>query len=244
MGTRMLVYADTQDKAQILARQLADELVAMREQLIMSFPDIDASLDEALAFKGGPVVIADSADNPGGGAPGDSTWFLRRMIERGISNVALGPLWDPVAARIAFEAGVGAQLAIRIGGKIGPLSGDPLDLQCTVKALQTDMRQTGLAGTPAPMGDCALVEAAGIEIVLATMRTQAMGTDLFTQLGCDLSAKKIILVKSSQHFYASFMQVAQHVIYGGAPGVVALDWKKLPYTRIQRPKWPIDGAVP
>ena len=243
MGTRMLVYADTADKAQQLARQLADELVAMRAQLIMSFPDIDATLDEALAFNGGPVVISDGADNPGGGAPGDSTWFLRRMLERGITNVAVGPLWDPGAARVAFEAGVGAKLSIRIGGKIGPLSGDPLDLQCTVKALKADMQQTGLAGTPALMGDCALVEAAGIEIVLASMRTQAMGTDLFTQLGCDLAAKKIILVKSSQHFYASFMQVGRHVIYGGAPGVVALDWKTLPYTRIQRPKWPIDDTL-
>ncbi|RYX89895.1 MAG: M81 family peptidase [Comamonadaceae bacterium] len=244
MGTKMLVYADSADKARSLAQTLAGELVAMRDQLVMQFPDVDAALDQALAFQDGPVVISDGADNPGGGAPGDSTWFLRRMLERGIASAAVGPVWDPVAARIAFEAGVGARLAIRIGGKIGPLSGDPLDLQCTVKALMPDMRQTGLAGTPALMGDCALVESGGIDIVLATMRTQAMGTDLFTQLGCDLAGKRIILVKSSQHFYASFMKVAKHVIYGGAPGAVAIDWKTLPYTRIERPKWPIDAAHP
>ena len=81
------------------------------------------------------------------------------------------------------------------------------------------------------MGDSALVETAGIEIVLITLRNQAMGTDLFTQLGCDLAAKKIIVVKSSQHFYASFSKVAKHVIYVGAPGAVTLDLNTLPYTQ-------------
>ena len=56
------------------------------------------------------------------------------------------------------------------------------------------------------MGDSALVEADGIEIVLCSLRNQAMGTDLFTQLGCDLAAKKIVVVKSSQHFHASYLE--------------------------------------
>src|SRR5689334_4537012 len=81
----------------------------------------------ALAAEGGPIVLADRSDNPGSGASGDSTFILRRLLERGISDVALGPLWDPIAVRIAFDAGVGARLPMRIGGKTGPMSGDPLD---------------------------------------------------------------------------------------------------------------------
>lgn len=244
MGTKLLVYTDgDQLKADALARQLADELIAMRDGLTVRYPDIDTSLDEALAFDGGPVVVADGADNPGGGAASDSTFILRRMVERGIGNAAIGPIWDPAAARIAFEAGVGARLAMRIGGKISPLSGDPMDLMCTVKAVQANLVMTGLSNSPVPMGDCALVEANGIEIVLITLRNQAMGTDLFTQLGCDLAAKKIIVVKSSQHFYASFSKVAKHVIYAGAPGAVALDLSTLPYVKVQRPKWPLDTAA-
>jgi microcystin degradation protein MlrC len=245
MGTKMLVYTDGLTdaggaKGQALARRLADELIAMREGLTVRYPGIDASLDEALAFDGGPVVLADGADNPGGGAASDATFILRRMVERGITHAALGPLWDPIAVRIAFEAGEGATLAMRLGGKISPMSGDPIDLQCTVKALRKDMQMTGLSNTPTAMGDCALVEADGVEIVLVSLRNQAMGTDLFTNLGCDLAAKKIIVVKSSQHFYASFSQVAKHVIYAGAPGSVTLDLKTLPYRKIPRPKWPLD----
>ncbi len=240
MGTKVLVYADGDAaKAQALARRLADELIGLRESLSVNYPGIDSALDEALAFDGGPVVLADGADNPGGGASGDSTFILRRMLERGIGNACLGPLWDPVAAHIAFEGGVGARLALRIGGKIGPLSGDPIDAVCTVKALQPQMKMTGLGGTPLAMGDSALIETAGIEIVLISLRNQAMGTDLFTQLGCDLASKKLIVVKSSQHFYASFSKYAKHVIYAGAPGVVTIDLNTLPYKKIRRPKWPL-----
>jgi microcystin degradation protein MlrC len=85
-----------------------------------------------------------------------------------------------------------------------------------------------------------LVETAGVQVVLISRRNQAMGTDLFTQLGCDLAALRVIVVKSSQHFYASFSKVAQKVIYVAAPGAVTVDLKTLPYTKIRRPKWPID----
>ena len=240
MGTKVFVYTDNNPaKAATLARELADELIAMREQLAPAYPDPDSALDEALAFNGGPVVISDGADNPGGGAASDSTFMLRRMLERGISNAVLGPLWDPVAVRIAFDAGVGAQLPLRIGGKISPLSGQPLDLLCTVKSLTPSLIQTGLSNTPTPMGDCALVHAQGIEILLCSLRNQAMGTDLFTGAGCELAQRKIIVVKSSQHFYASFSKIAAKVIYADAPGSVARDLNTLPYRKVRRPKWPL-----
>jgi microcystin degradation protein MlrC len=242
MGTRVLVYADGDAaKAKTLARQLADELIAMRGQLSPRYPTIDESLDEALAFQGqGPVVVSDGADNPGGGAASDATFFLRRMAERGIRDAAIGPFWDPVAARIAAEAGKGARLMLRIGGKVSRMSGDPVDLQCTVRQVKQDHVQTGLANTPTSMGVSALVEANGIDILLCSIRNQAMGTDLFTGIGCDLAAKKVVVVKSSQHFYASYSRVAGLVLYADAPGSVTNDWSSLPYTRIRRPKWPLD----
>ena len=240
MGTKMLVYADGDPAgAQTLARRLADELIGMRDALNVEALGIDAALDQALAFTGGPVVISDGADNAGGGAASDSTFILRRMLERGIVNAAIGPVWDPVAARIAFDAGPGANLMLRIGGKVSAASGDPVDAWCIVKATFKDMVMTGLAGTKAPLGDCVLVETAGIEIVLITTRAQAVDTDLFTQLGCDLAGKKIVVVKSSQHFYTSYSKVARHVVYAAAPGSVTSDLNALSYKKIRRPKWPL-----
>jgi len=244
MGSKVLVYTDgDQARADALALQLAREVIAMREQLAVSYPAIDDALDQALAFDAGPVVLADRADNPGSGASGDSTFILRRLIERGIGHAALGPLWDPGAVRIAFDAGVGARLDLRIGGKVGPMSGDPLDLECQVKALRHDLVMTGLAGAPTPMGDCVLVTTHGIDIVLITLRNQAMDTDIFTQLGCNLAACKLIVVKSAQHFHASFSKVAKKVIYVGAPGAATPHVASLPYTKIHRPLWPLDNIA-
>ena len=245
MGTKLLVYTDGRDGRQAqgdaLARRLADDLIAMRDALEPAWLGIDQALDAALAAPPGLVVIADSADNPGGGAAGDSTFVLRRLVERGITNAALGPLWDPQAVRIAFDAGVGARLPLRIGGKVGPLSGAPLDADCTVLALQRDMAMSALAGTTQPLGDCALVQVAGVHVVLISRRSQAMGTDLFTQLGCDLAAQRIVVVKSSQHFRAAFAPLAVSVLYCAAPGSVTADLRQLPYQHIQRPKWPMDA---
>jgi microcystin degradation protein MlrC len=244
MGTKVLVYTDGDPaKAQAIAQKLADEVVTLRRDLAIPFVDVDAALDQALAFPGGPVVVADCSDNAGGGAASDSTFLLARIVERCIPEVAVGPVWDPVAVRIAFEAGLGAKLAMRIGGKIGPLSGQPLDLECTIKAIHPDMVMTGLANTPMPLGDCALVESNGIEIVLTTIRHQAMGVDMFTQLGCALDRKKLVVVKSAQHFYAQFSRIAKHVIYCSGPGSVALDFKSLSYTKIKRPRWPMDEVL-
>ena len=245
MGTKVLVYSDARVdpggvRGAALAQRLADELSALRNVLDVPMPGIDQALDQALAFDGGPVLLADGADNPGGGAPGDSTFILQRLLERGIGNACIGPLWDPVAARIAFDAGVGASLQLRIGGKIGPLSGMPLDLRVIVKALRPELMMTGLSNTPTALGDSALVECNGVEILLCSLRNQAMGSDLFTNIGVDLSAKKLIVVKSSQHFYASFSKVAKKVIYVAAPGAVTVDLKTLPYKKIRRPKWPMD----
>lgn len=242
MGTRLLVYTDgRRDHGDRLARTLADELIALRGQLDPPWLGIDAAIDDALAAPPGLVVIADSADNPGGGAAGDSTFILRRLVERGVAGAALGPLWDPQAVRIAFDAGIGATLPMRLGGKTSPLSGDPLDARCTVRALQSDMAMSGLAGTTVRLGDCALLDVQGVELVLISQRSQAMGTDLFTRLGCDLAARRLVVLKSSQHFRAAFAPLAVRIVYASAPGSVSPDLRQLPYRRIRRPKWPIDG---
>ncbi len=244
MGSKVLVYTDgRQAQGDALARRLADELLQLRTAMDTPFLGIDAALDAALAAAPGLVVVADSADNPGGGAAGDSTFLLRRLIERQIGPAALGPLWDPQAVRIAFEAGVGARLPLRIGGKVGPLSGEPLDADCTVLALQRDMVMSALAGTTQPLGDCALVDVAGVQVVLISRRSQAMGTDLFTQLGCVLTDQRIVVVKSSQHFRAAFAPLAVQVLYCAAPGTVSNDLARLPYRHIRRPKWPLDGPL-
>ena len=102
----------------------------------------------------------------------------------------------------------------------------------------TTLRRSGRPSLEQALDDLGLPEDLVTEIE-GRLRSQAIDTDMFTQLGCDLTGKKIVVVKSAQHFYASYAQLARRVIYVTAPGSVTQDLKSLPFRKIKRPKWPL-----
>src|SRR5262249_55780155 len=238
VGMKTLVVTDNDpEQAKDLARSLGEEIFAMREEIRPSFLGMDEALDLALAIEGGPVVIADTSDNSGGGAPGDATFFIRRVRERGISGVASCYYWDPMAVRFCQEAGLGASFELRIGGKCGPSSGEPLDLFVTVRGLGENVTQR-FGGSPVNLGAVAWVSADGLDLVLATQRCQAFHPEGMTKLGLDAMTRKILLVKSTQHFHAGFAPIAKAVLYAAPPGTLQPSFESLPYTKLPRPYWP------
>ena len=242
MGARILVVTNNRKAAgDKLARELADEFFAMRGKTTPDYYSPDEAIDIALK-EVGTVVVADPSDNPGGGAPGDSTVILRRLIERGVQGAALAPIWDPMAVRLCFMAGLGGKLKLRFGGKTAPTSGQPIDALVTVTKLVRDAFQT-FVDAKMPLGDCAAISFDGIEVVLITKRTQALGTDLFTGMGVDIAGKRIVVVKSTNHFHAAFAQHASRVLYCDSGGPIPRDHRTVPYTRVQRPIWPLDEDV-
>jgi len=240
LGGRVLVIMD-KDKARgdALAVEIGQKFVGMRGRSLPRFYGVDEGIDAALAVDGMPVVMADPADNAGGGAPSDNTTILRRLIERKIEHAALGPIWDPIAVRLCFDAGVGGELALRFGGKIGPTSGQPVDARVTVIGLARDAWQ-GFGPTQVPVGDCAAVRVGGVEVVLIAKRTQATGLELFRNVGIEPTAKKLVVVKSTNHFMGNFGPVAKQVLYVESDGPLSRNYTKIPYTRVQRPIWPLD----
>ena len=238
VGTKILVVADEdRGKAERLARNLADEFFAMRDEVTSRFLSVDEAIDRALAIAGGPVVIADVSDNPGGGAPGDATFVLRRALERGITNIASGYYYDPIAVRACAEAGLGTRFSLRIGGKTGIASGDPVDLDVTVRGLADEVTQR-FGAAPVQMGESAWVEAAGIHLVLTSLRTQVFHPEGMTKLGLDLSTCKLVVVKSTQHFHAGFAPIAKAILYAAPPGALRSDFANIPYTKLKTPYWP------
>lgn len=238
VGAKILVIADGYSaKAERLARSLGEEFFAMRDAIAPRFLTMDEAIDRALAIEGGPVVIADVADNAGGGAPGDATFFLRRLLDRGIANAASGYYWDPMAVRACMEAGLGARFALRIGGKCGVASGDPVDLLVTVKGLADDVTQR-FGAAPAHMGASAWVAADGIDLVLTSLRTQVFHPEGMTKLGLDLASRKLVIVKSTQHFHAGFAPLAKAILYAAPPGALRPDFEAIPYTKLTQPYWP------
>ena len=238
VGSRVLVITDSDDGvAQATADMLAREIWQMREEIATPYLGVDGAIDRALDVDG-TVVLADVADNAGGGAPSDSSFVLERLLARGIRNVALGYVWDPVAVALCREAGEGSTIELRICGKLGPASGRPIDLRGTIRRIVENHSQTGLGGTPAPLGDSVWFEADGIDIVLNTDRTQPFSPDGFTRLGIPLAERKLIVLKSMQHFYAGFAPLAKEVLYVTTPGAIPPDLATLPLARRTTPWWP------
>ena len=238
VGAKILVVADgDRGRAERLARTLGEEFFAMRDAIAPSFFTMDEALDRAIATQGGPVVIADVSDNAGGGAPGDATFFLRRLLERGIRDAASGYYWDPIAVRACMDAGRGARFDLRIGGKSGVASGDPIDLAITVMGMADSVTQR-FGEAPVNMGATAWVSAEGIDLILTSLRTQVFHPEGMTKLGLDLASRKMVLVKSTQHFYAGFAPIANSILYAAPPGALRPDFEAIPYRKMHAPYWP------
>lgn len=243
VGAKILVVADGDaGLAEATARRLGRELWEMRDTAAAQLIGIDAGLDAVLAAGDGggegPVVLADASDNAGGGAPSDSTFLLRRVLERAMTGIVLGCLWDPQAVAFCMEAGPGAAFPLRVGGKCGPASGDPVDLEVTVRRVLDDHSQAGLSGGRSGLGPSAWVSAGGVDLVLASKRQQTFAPDAFTGLGLTLHDKAGVVVKSSQHFQAAFAPIARAVHYVSGPGALSFDHTNLPYTKRTVPFWP------
>lgn len=211
----------------------------MRGKTAPDYLDVPGAVGTAMAANHGPVVVAEPADNAGGGAPSDNTTVLRELIAKGAENAALGPIWDPIAVRLCFDAGLGAHFPLRFGGKTGPQSGQPVDATVEVTALVRDAWQS-FGPTKVPLGDCAAIRAGGVDVVLITKRTQALGLELFTNLGIDPLAKNILAVKSTNHFMAAFGPIAKRVLYVDSDAPLSRDYRRIPYTKVRRPIWPLD----
>jgi microcystin degradation protein MlrC len=243
LGTRALVISDGDpDGADLLAAELAEAAQALALQTPVSAIPLPTAFHQLTQYQGdGPVVWADTADNPGGGAAGDSTYVLAALLDRHIVGVCLGPLWDPMVVEIAFNAGVGNTLRVRLGGKTGPLSGMPVDTSAEVLALLEEASQS-FAGARFPLGRAAALRCAGVDVVVTSERDQARGTDLFTNLGIQLQEKRLIVVKSSQHFYESFAKITRHIVYLECPGSLQSNLKSYAYEHVSRPRWPLDDT--
>jgi microcystin degradation protein MlrC len=238
-GVRMLAVVDgDQAKASDIARTFGEKFWSIRHEVTGPGHTIDGALDAANAKLPGLIVIADKADNTGGGAPGDSTFMLRRSVERKTQRIAIGPLWDPIAVRFCHDAGVGARFALRIGGKCGPESGEPIDLMVTVRGLSDDLIQRGLGGGPNHMGKAAWIEHEGVHVVLVDRRVQAFSPELFTNIGVPLDEMRIAVVKSTAHFRAGFAPIAALILTTVGPGALGEDYGELPYKKRPLNYWP------
>jgi microcystin degradation protein MlrC len=239
MGTRMLVITDgDKGHGEALAAQLGREVFAMRGKSMPPMLSPAEAIARAQAVGKGPVVIADTWDNPGGGVAGDATVLLQALLDARVENAALATIWDPVAVRLCMVAGEGARVPLRFGAKSAPGCGDPIDAEVTIKRLAPKAHQT-FGASSVPFGDAALIEVGGIEVILNSIRAQAFERTIFSAMGVDPLEKAILVVKSTNHFYADFSKIASEVLYCEAGSPYPNNPRTTAYNKAPRNIWPI-----
>ncbi len=183
---------------------------------------------------GGPVVLADTQDNPGGGGHGDTTGLLAELVRQEARGAVVCLLNDPDSAAACHAAGEGAALSLSLGGRS---DGAPFAARATVLRLGDGrFTLTGPmgAGNPANLGPVALVEVAGgVRVMLSSRKVQALDQAILRHVGVEPSECRILALKSSVHFRADFGPIAREVIVAAAPGPVVADPATLPFRHLR-----------
>ena len=235
-GMAIASYADTPEQAAAAADALAGFIAAKEPEFALGVVPAAEGVARALAPRDakGPVVLADTQDNPGGGGHGDTTGLLAELIRQGAEGAVLAPMNDAQAAAACHAAGEGATVELDLGGKS---DGAPLRVTAVVERL-SDGRFTLTGpmgkGNPADLGPSALIRIApGVRVVVVSRKMQGHDQALFRFIGIEPKEQKIVAVKSSVHFRADFQPIASEVIVVAAPGPVVADPAVLPFTNLR-----------
>ncbi|MCA9123632.1 MAG: M81 family metallopeptidase [Planctomycetaceae bacterium] len=229
--------------AQQLANELGDWIWDHRERWYSPPLTVRDALADGKRIGRYPIILADHADNTGGGSPGDSTEVLRTFLEMGLTDALALYMVDPEVAKQAHAAGVGSRISIRLGGKSSPVQGAPIEGEAEVIALSEGaFAYDGpmFAGLTGSMGTSAWVKIEGVSVVVVCSREQPFDQAFARSLGIDCAKMRYICVKSAAHFRAAFEPIAGSIYNVDAAGIHTHDFSKIPHTKRTRRIFPVE----
>ncbi|NVN85076.1 MAG: M81 family metallopeptidase [Rhodopseudomonas sp.] len=183
-----------------------------------------------------PIVIADTQDNPGAGGDSDTTGMLRALVRNNAQRAAIGVIYDPDSAQAAHEAGVGATVALALGGK-SRIAGDAPYKESFVVETLSDGRFVAsgpyYGGRDMDMGPSACLRIGGVRVVVASHKAQLADQSMYRFVGIEPTEQSILVNKSSVHFRADFEPIAETLLICAAPGAMPADTAALPWARLR-----------
>jgi microcystin degradation protein MlrC len=235
-GPALAAYADTPGEADQAAEEFLSLVTAREAEFTQELLPSNAAVAEAKRRAQttiGPIVIADTQDNPGGGGHGDTTELLAELIRQDARGALVCLINDGESAAACHAAGQGATVVLSLGGK-----SDRMPYPCSARVeVLTDGRFTLTgpmgAGNPANLGPTALIDIDGIKVIVVTRKMQALDQAIIRHVGIEPSSCPIIVLKSSVHFRADFGPIAGHVIVAVAPGPVVADPATLNFRHVR-----------
>lgn len=243
VGSAVVVVANKDYELAVkIADEMGDRMWSLREEFMKPLTSIDEAVKRAIDAEEGPVILADVADNPGGGAPGDGTEVLKELINRGAKNVGVACIKDPEAVAEAIRVGVRSEVKTKIGAKTDDYHGEPLYVEGEVTTI-TDGRfihKAMAVGVPVDLGRTAVIEINGIEVILTEKSHAPNDPEVFRRNGIEPTEKKILLLKSRGHFRAAYESFSKQIVEVDAPGLTSPNLELFNFKNIPRPIWPFD----
>lgn len=242
-GPSIIVTTNKQPKK---ARQYADELAALlkENQSSSSFdflpPEEAVKKALAMANPNGPIILVDSADNIGGGTPGDGTDALKAMLALDVQNGTV-VINDFEAVRICQTAGEGARVNVRLGGKTDQWHGEPVEVIGTVKALSNgsfecelpDNHFAAFYGNTIHMGLTACLQVDGVNVILTSHKTPPFDLGQLRHIGVIPEKQSMIAVKSAVAYRAAYMPITAGVVEMDTAGLCSANLSRFPYRHLK-----------
>lgn len=239
-GPVIIAYGDTEAAAEEAAERIAQAgraaEAAFSEKLWSPRDAVAYAIANAAPGKG-PIVLADTQDNPGAGGNGDTIGILAELIAQDAQNAAIAVLFDPECAARAAEAGEGAQVHLALGAKTGGAPEErPVEGVFEVmRVTDGEFLATGpfYGGSRMSLGTTVRLRKGGVQVVVASRKGQCADKEMICHTGLDPRDLAILAVKSSVHFRADFGPMASEVLVVESPGPNIADLTKLPFTRLR-----------
>jgi microcystin degradation protein MlrC len=245
--TVTVTYSGTPEPHQVFAEEIAKAMWDARHDIVNRFLSPEEAVASALTGDDSPVVIADYADNPGAGGYGDGTNLLQALIVAD-ADACLCPIVDPEIALQLQDRQLGEVVSIRLGGKVSSsFGGEPLELTGTLLGMFDGSYICDgpmYAGVRMSFGPTAVVDVGRVQVVIVTEPHQCHDLQQFLAFGIDPRTKRIVAVKSMQHFRAAFEPIASHVLVCDSGALASPDLTKFSFSRVPRPIYPLDPNTP
>ena len=195
----------------------------------------------------GPVLLIDHCDNCGSGGAQDVMKVAAEILRQGLDDVAIAPIRDPQAVAAMVEAGIGANVTLRLGGKtdmpsIG-VKGAPLEVAGRVRTITDgEVVFTGpmYTGVKSHLGRTAVLDTGRARIVVTERHHEPFDLVVFRHCGIEPTRARYIMLKSRIHYRAGFKPIASHIVECQGEGVTNADLSVYRYEKLRRPSYPLD----
>lgn len=247
-GVSVTAMARTKEAADRCAMEIARYAWGRRHDFAVPAHSAEEAMDiaEQIPLTNGPVVINESSDNTGGGTPGDGTYLLREMLKRNLEGSAFGSIHDPEVALLASKAGVGATISCKLGGKIDDLHGEPIEIKDAYVKCISDGKYLSLSamggGAIRNAGLSALLVAGNVNIVVTSIRGQAMDDGLLRIVGLRYDLQKYVALKSAQHFKGWWKDNCSGIVACDSPGIHCADLTRFDFKYANTSYFPLQEA--